>query len=416
MPLDVPLERRRAFTTILILGALSTVSPFAIDMYLPAFPEIARELGTTPARIAISISSYFVGLSLGQMIYGPLLDRFGRRRPLAVGLALYVLAALAITKAHSVEALIALRLVQALGGCAASVGSVAMVRDFFPVDEGAKVFSLLVLILGVSPLLAPTAGSWVVGAVGWHGVFLVLAAIGAVIAYFAFVHLPEGPAPDREVDLSVLPIARTFWRIFRESQFSTYAVAGALSFGGLFVYVAGSPVLFMDIYRVGPRTYGAIFAFLSIGFIGSSQLNLVLARRFGSEQLFRGAVTLQVATGVVALALASLRGGIALSATIAFLFVSLACVGVASPNANSLALAPFDRNVGSASALLGALQIGVGALASLGVGILDPQSAMPVVTLMAATATLGLGALGWGRSRMKSPPLLKAAPADALVH
>ncbi|HEX7655205.1 MAG TPA: MFS transporter, partial [Verrucomicrobiae bacterium] len=158
---------------ILILGALSTISPFAIDMYLPAFPGIADALGTTTAKISLSIASYFVGLAIGQVIYGPLLDRFGRKPPLYGGLILFIVASLMCLRVHTVEELIALRFLQAFGGCVAQVASMAMVRDFFPVQETAKILSLLILILGVSPLLAPSVGSFIALHASWHWVFVV---------------------------------------------------------------------------------------------------------------------------------------------------------------------------------------------------------------------------------------------------
>ena len=164
---------------ILILGALSTVSPFSIDMYLPAFPQIAHDLGTTPAEISLSVSGYFIGLALGQLFYGPLLDRFGRKRPLYAGLSLFVVASLGCLTARSPGLFIAFRLLQALGGCVAQVGAIAMVRDFFPVEESAKILSLLFLVLSVSPLFAPTIGSFVATTVGWPWIFVILAAIRA---------------------------------------------------------------------------------------------------------------------------------------------------------------------------------------------------------------------------------------------
>src|SRR5215469_10568895 len=154
-------QTRSKFVIILILGALSTVSPFSIDMYLPAFPQIARDLGTTPAEISLSVSGYFVGLALGQLFYGPLLDRFGRKKPIYAGLSLFILSSIGCATARSPDVFIAFRLLQALGGCVAQVGAITMVRDFFPVEESAKIISLLILVLRVSPLFAPTVGGFV---------------------------------------------------------------------------------------------------------------------------------------------------------------------------------------------------------------------------------------------------------------
>ena len=177
---------------IFLLGLLSVVTPFAIDMYLPAFSSIASDFKTSTSAIALSLSSYFIGFALGQILYGPLLHRFGRKRPLYFGLVLYVLASIGCAQAHSIHALIALRFVQAIGGCAAQVAALAMVRDFFPARESAKIFSLLFLIIGVSPLLAPTIGSALVTALGWRWIFVILGAYALVTLALIFVFLPEG--------------------------------------------------------------------------------------------------------------------------------------------------------------------------------------------------------------------------------
>ena len=240
-----PRSKRDNFFLVLMLGALSTVSPFSIDMYISAFPQIAADLHATVAKVSLSLSSYFVGLALGQIFYGPMLDRFGRKKPLLAGLALYVVMALACAVTRDVNVLIGLRFAQALGGCAAQVASMAMVRDFFHVDDSAKIFSLLLLILGVSPLLAPTVGSLIVAALGWQSIFLLLAMIVSILAVVVFFKLPEGHVPDRSISLRPRPILATFASVLTEPQFYTYAFAGALAFAGLFVYLAGSPLIFM---------------------------------------------------------------------------------------------------------------------------------------------------------------------------
>jgi DHA1 family bicyclomycin/chloramphenicol resistance-like MFS transporter len=230
---------------ILILGALSTVSPFSIDMYLPAFPQIAHDLGTTQAEISLSVSGYFVGLAFAQLFYGPLLDRFGRKPPLYAGLSLFMLASIGCATARSPEVFIAFRLLQAIGGCGAGVGALAMVRDFFPVEESAKIISLLILVISVSPLFAPTIGSLITASAGWPWIFAVLSGHALMlIALLAFV-LPEGHKPDPDISLRPGAIIKEFLNILALPQFAIYAVAGAFSFAGLFVYVTGAPIIFI---------------------------------------------------------------------------------------------------------------------------------------------------------------------------
>nr|AIA11746.1 drug resistance transporter, Bcr/CflA subfamily [uncultured bacterium] len=182
---------RRYFLFILILGTLSAIGPFSIDMYLPGFPAIAADLNTSVARVTLSLSSFFIGISAGQLLYGPLLDRFGRKKPLYFGLSLYVLASIGCALATTVDTLIVLRFFQALGGCAGMVASRAMVRDLFPVEENARVLALLMLVIGVSPLIAPTTGGYVSAAFGWHYIFIILTVIGAAILAGVHFVLPE---------------------------------------------------------------------------------------------------------------------------------------------------------------------------------------------------------------------------------
>lgn len=393
------MTKKRYFFLILILGTLTALGPFSIDMYLPGFPAIAKDLHESIARVALSLSSFFVGISAGQLLYGPLLDRFGRKKPLYIGLVIYVLASFGCLSAHSIEALIVLRFVQAVGSCAAGVASVAMVRDLFPVQDSAKVFSLLMLVVGASPMIAPTVGGYVTAAFGWQSVFLILAMIGILILLASVFFLPESYQPDISMSLKPRPILLGFWTVLRQPQFYTYAFAGALAFAGLFAYVSGSPLVFMDIFHVSGKVYGWIFAFLSVGLIGSSQFNGLLLKRFRSEQIIYAALICQCLVGLIFLA-GTLNGWFGLYGIVAMLFLFLGCLGIANPNASALSLAPFAKNAGSASALLGALQLGMGAVASVGVSLFNTQSALPMVAIIAATSMLALLVLLLGRKNI----------------
>jgi DHA1 family bicyclomycin/chloramphenicol resistance-like MFS transporter len=382
---------------IVLLGALCVVTPFAVDMYLPAFSAIAAEYKTATPQISLSLSTYFVGFALGQIIYGPLLDRFGRKRPLYVGLILYILCSLGCAMAPNLRAFVALRFLEALGGCVAQVGAIAMVRDFFPVKESAKIFSLLFLMIGISPLLAPTIGSLLLVALGWRWIFVLLAAIASAILAVTFLLLPEGHEPDRSISLRPGPILRGFWDILKEPQFITYTLAGAFSFAGLFAFVAGSPILFMDGYHMGTKAFGIIFAVLVMGFIGGNQLNVFLLRRFTSRQIFFVALVAQVVIGI--LFFAGVRSHIVgLKATLVLFFFFLSCIGLTYPNSAALALAPYSQHAGRASALLGCLQTGTGALISMGIGMLGASS---VVLLLSGTALVALVVLLLGRASIR---------------
>ncbi|MFL5814973.1 MAG: multidrug effflux MFS transporter [Bdellovibrionia bacterium] len=379
---------RSSFLLILTLGILNALTPFSIDLYLPAFPEIARDLNTAVARVSLSVSIYFVGFALGQIIYGPLLDRFGRKPPLYLGLFIYLLATLGCMKASSIEMLLLFRFASALGGSAASVGATTMVRDFFPSKDGAKVFSMLMLVLSVSPLLAPSIGSFIITVWGWRSIFAILSVIALVdVALIAFV-LPNAYSPDPNVSLSLGGVLSSFKRIFANQRFRSYTLAGSLSFAGLFVYVAASPAIYMDGFGLGPKAYGAVFALLAMGMIGGGQLNHVLVKRYGSHQVFKGALLVQMVAGAFLL-LGSLVLDFGMMSTTFSLFVILGCAGITYPNAASLALEPFSTHVGSASALLGFLQLGVGSFVAASVGLLDVKGTLPTAVVIFLSCLLG---------------------------
>ena len=394
------MSKARYFKLILILGSLTALGPFSIDMYLPGFAGIAKDLNTTVANVAMTLSSYFIGISAGQLLYGPLLDRYGRKKPLFIGLLVYILASLGCVFVKDIDTFIGLRFIQAVGSCAATVASVSMVRDLFPVRDIPKVFSLLMLVVGLSPMLAPTVGGYVTDAYGWHMVFLILMFIGIIILFAAQFGLPDSYTPDTTISLKPKPILANFGSVLKEPQFYTYAFTGAIAFSGLFTYVAASPILFMDIFKVDAKTYGWIFAFMSLSFILASQLNSVLLKWFSSEKMIYGALVIQSVIAITFL-ICSIYGLLGLYETIAMLFLFLACLGISNPNTAGLTLAPFERNAGSASALMGAIQLGLGALASFAVGLFVKDSMVPMVVIMTVSTIAALIVLSVGKRTIK---------------
>ena len=384
---------------ILILGLLSALGPFSIDMYLPGFPTIAADLNTSVDQVSYSLSSFFIGICIGQLICGPLLDRFGRKKPLYVGLLIYVIASLGCALATSVEVLIGLRFLQALGGCVCMVAPGAIVRDSFPAKENAKVFSLLILILGVSPIIAPTVGSFVIAGLGWHAVFILLAIIATLLLILVIFLLPESKQPDRSMSLRPKPIITNFLFVLKQPQFFTYAFSGAVAAAGLFAYLAGSPFVFMNIYKVTEQQYGWIFGLVAAGLITCSQLNNVMLRKYDSSQIIKTVLFVQTTIGLV-LFLGSYLDWLNIYTTIGLIFLFLSCQGFSFPNSSALSLAPFTREAGSASALMGALQMGFGALASAFVGLINNGTTLPMTGVMAGCALLGLIILSLGRKRL----------------
>jgi MFS transporter, DHA1 family, multidrug resistance protein len=403
------MTQKRYFFLILILGSLTALSPFSIDMYLPGFPAIAKALNTTTGEVAQSLSSFFIGLAFGQLLYGPLMDKYGRKRPLYFGLGLYIAISIGCFSASSIQMLIVLRFVQAIGSCAAGVAAMAMVRDIFPVEDNAKVFALLILVLGASPMIAPTAGSYLTASLGWQSVFIVLMSIAALLLLAVIFTLPESYKPDPSFSLKPAPMIRNFISVIKVPQFYTYALASSLAFAGLFSYVADSPSVFMLWFHVSGKVYGWIFAFLSIGFIGSSQLNNLLLKYFRSEKLIPPAMIAQVVVAIVFF-IGSFNGWFGLPVTIAFIFMILCSIGIINPNASALSLAPFSKNAGTASSLMGALQLGIGSLATFGISLFKTNSTFPMATVMIISSTIAICVLFIGRSK-----IVKQVEADPSV-
>jgi DHA1 family bicyclomycin/chloramphenicol resistance-like MFS transporter len=412
---DSPMTKKKYIKLILILGSLTALGPFSIDMYLPGFSGIAKDLNTSVANVSMTLSSYFVGISAGQLLYGPLLDRFGRKKPLFIGLLVYILASLGCVFVTDIDTFIGLRFIQAVGSCAATVASVSMVRDLFPVKDIPKVFSLLMLVVGLSPMLAPTVGGYITADYGWHTVFFILMCMGILILLAAQILLPNTFKPDTSISLKPRPIITNFINIIKEPQFYTYAFTGAVAFSGLFTYVAASPILFMDIFKVDAKTYGWIFAFMSLSLISGSQLNSVLLNKFKSEQMIFGALITQAIISIVFLILA-LNNLLGLYETIAMLFLFLSCLGISNPNTAGLTLAPFSRNAGSASALMGAIQLGLGALASFTVGFFLKDSMLPMVVIMTATTVLAVVILTLGKRSIKKTITTSEDDEIIVVH
>src|SRR6186713_341466 len=389
-------KKKKNFYLILVLGLLSAIGPFSIDMYLPAFPDIAKGLHTTVAQVTLSLSSFFIGISVGQLLYGPLLERFGRKKPLYIGLCIYLLASIGCAMAASVNALIVLRLLQALGGCVGMVAARAMVRDLFEVKENAKVFSMLMLVVAVSPIIAPTLGGYITSVLGWRYVFAMLIIVGIIILSGVYFLLPESKKPDPDFSLMPLPLIKNFAGVIRHPQFYTYALTAAISAAGLYAYIAGSPYVFMEIFHVSEKQYGWIFALIAMGLISCSQINSLLLKNYSSEQIIKAALSCQSIIGA-SMVLITFFGWNDLFITIFLIFIFLCTQGFIFPNASALSLASFGHNAGSASALMGAIQMSIGAGTSALVSVFQNHTALPMTAVMACCAVAALSVFSLGR-------------------
>ncbi|MBE9464061.1 multidrug effflux MFS transporter [Dyadobacter subterraneus] len=395
------MSRKQYSFMILILGSLATISPFSIDMYLPGFPRIATDLNTTIDKVQLSLTGYLIGICIGQIIYGPLLDRFGRKMPLYAGLAIYIMACIGCALTSSVEALVAMRFFQAIGGCVGLVSSQALVSDLFTKDKRAEVFSMITLVIAVSPMVAPTIGGYVTAAFGWHWVFIILAFIALLIIGAIYFFLPTGKMPDNTVSLKPQAVMNSFFTVIRQPQFLIYTMAGGLATAAPFAYIAGSSDVFMNIYKVSEQQYGWIFAFLAVAMIGSTQLNHFLLKKFNSEQIIKTTLLYQSVVGTL-LVLGVYNNWYNLYTLIGMMFIFLTGQGLTGPNTSALSLAPFKKHTGSASALMGSWRMGAGAIISIIVSVLHNNTAIPMVGMMAACSLVSLVILFVGNATVNN--------------
>lgn len=368
---------------LLTLGAIVAIGPLSIDMYLPALPEIQRHYATDPAQAQLTLAFFFIGLAAGQLAYGPLADRFGRKPPLLAGLAVYTLASLACAFAPSVDALIGLRLLEALGGSAGMVITRAMVRDRYAPQDMARILSRLVLVMGVAPMLAPLAGSAVLAASGWQAIFVALAAFGA-LCMLAAARLEESHPPERRMlGLSIRSAAHGYAHLLRHRKFVGYALAGGSAQSGMFAYISASAFVFIGGHGLTPTQFSWLFGANAAGLIVASQLNSHMLKRLPAQQVLRWALTGYLVGGILMLTAALTRlGGVAGIAIP--LFVCLASLGFTFPNSIAAAMAPFGDRAGAASALLGTLQFTLAGVTSFTVAHLHGGDAMAMAGVITA--------------------------------
>ncbi|WP_434678209.1 multidrug effflux MFS transporter [Pseudomonas sp. R1-18] len=380
---------------ILILGALSAFGPLAIDFYLPGFPAMATYFGTDEKHIQLTLAAYFLGLSLGQLAYGPVADRFGRRIPLLVGVSLFTLASLACAFAPNLEWLIGARFVQALGGCAGMVLARAIVSDKCNAVESAKVFSQLMLVMGLAPILAPMLGGVLVNGAGWQAIFLCLTVFSALCLTAVAIGLPESmPADHPRQPLS--GALRQYANLFKDRVFIGHALTGGIAMAGMFSYIAGSPFVFIKLYGVPAEHYGWLFGTNAAGFILVAQVNARMLRKFGPAWLLSRAVWVYLAAGLIVLGISLLRTE-QLWPLLVPLFVCLASLGCIIPNASACAMNGQGRRAGSASALMGFLQFSVAAGAASLVGVLHDGTATPMTMVISLCGVLAVSAMAYTR-------------------
>jgi DHA1 family bicyclomycin/chloramphenicol resistance-like MFS transporter len=357
-------------------------------MDLPAFPDIARALHTSASWVQPTLTACVAGLALGQLVIGPLSDRVGRRVPLVAAMTTYAVAALLCASASSVAALIVLRFVQGLAGAGGIVIARAVVRDLRTGAAAVRLFSSLMLVTGLAPILAPVVGGQLLALTSWEGIFVTLAVLSALIALLAGLALPETLPPERRSASGLGRTVHTMRGLLRDRSFLGHALAGALTFGALFAYISGSAFVLQRIYGLSPQVYSLAFAMNGLGLVAASQVNARIVERVGPTRLLRRALGCVAASTAALLVVVSV-GGLSVWALLVPMFAIVSSLAFVLPNATALALADHPEVAGTASALAGVIQFMVGALAASLVGVAGPDTAVPMGIVM---VVLALGA------------------------
>jgi DHA1 family bicyclomycin/chloramphenicol resistance-like MFS transporter len=380
------IERGRKL--ILILGGLSAFGPLSMDMYLPGLPALTKDLGASASTGQLTLSGCMLGIAVGQLFTGPLSDTMGRRRPLLAGLIGYVLASLACAAAPSILTLVVLRFIQGTLGGAGVVIARAIVRDIFSGAEAARIFALLMAVMGVAPVFAPLVGGQALAITSWRGIFVVLAAIGIPLLLATVIWLPETLPPERRHGGGLRATVRTFGRLLTDRSFIVPASSFGLACAVLFAYIAGSSFTLEDVYGVSPQVFSLVFALNSAGLVGMSQLGGRLVGRFGPATLLRfGLGGVAVGSGAVLVVTLAHAG---LAPLLVSLFVIVSFDGLVFPNATAVSLADQEGALGSASALLGVGQFGTGAVIAPLVGLAGTHNAVPMAVLIGVCGVAAL--------------------------
>ena len=373
-------NKKQEYIILLVLGTLIALGPFSIDAYLPGFESIAKDFNTSISQIGLTLTSYFIGISIGQLAYGPIMDKFGRKKPLLIGLGIYFLSALSCMVSPNLEWLIVSRFFLAVGAAAGMVAAKAIVRDVFPVHEVAGAISVLMLIMGGAPIIAPTVGSFIIDSFGWQMIFLFLAVFCLLMIFSVTRLLPESIVPDKLVDLKPKQVAIKYFGILTHSKFWSFAFSGSFAIGAMFAYISDAPKLFMGNFDLTQKEFGLLFGLNAGGLILGSQINRLFLKRFSTLQITLFNSVVLVILSATFLLIALLKLGF-LPTTIV-LFFMLFLLGFQNPNTTALSLEPFEKKAGRASALIGSLKMILGALTSFIISLFHTSSSVPLAVIL----------------------------------
>jgi len=379
---------------IILLGSLTAFDPLSIDMYLPAFPDIGKYFNVGASSVELSLSAFFIGLSLGQLLYGPLADIYGRKKPLLVGTVIYSLASFGATFSSTIEMFIFFRILQALGGCAGMVITRAIVSDLFDKKKAAHIYSLLMLVMGVAPILAPMLGGFLAKTYGWKSIFITLGGLSLLSSLCTLIFLPETHRPTLEKIQrpSIFSLYKKtlsgYADLFKDKSFMSYSLSGGLMRAAMFAYIAGSPFVFITLFHVPADKYALIFGSNAVGIIGCSQINRFILKRFSLEKIYRNVMFISAALAGLLLVNSLFIPHVV--AIIIPLFLLMASMGFIFPNSAALGLAHQGHRAGMASALLGTLQWAIAFFSSFFVSYFHNETAVPMTTVILVSTLLAL--------------------------
>ncbi len=367
---------------LILMAALTAMGALSIDMYLPSFSFIAKDLGVASNIVQLTLSTFLAGLAIGQVFYVPISDRFGRKPPLYFGIGLYLIATFACIFVQDIDILMILRFFQGLGGCSGMVISRAVVRDKMGADGSAKAFSMLMLVFGLAPILAPFIGGVLLTISTWRAIFVTLTLFGALCLAGTYWVMTESRDRQHVVPLQLGSTLQQYWGLFKHRQFISYILCGGLIQAGMFSYISGGPYVLIELYGIKPQHFGFVFGANAIGLIIGSQINARLVVKLGANKVLSKVLWIPpILLGLIAVLVAC--GVNSLPLLLVGLFVYLSCYGFIGPNTAAIALSQQGRQAGTASALMGTLQFGLGMLSGLAMSAWHEASALPLVTTMA---------------------------------
>lgn len=372
---------------LLLMGALTAIGPISIDMYLPAFPSIAQGLHASNSQVERTLAIYLIGMSFAQLVYGPMADRYGRKPPLYGALTLYIIASAGCAFAPNIETLTVCRLLQAMGGAAGMVISRAVVRDHYDTQEAARALSMLMLIMGVAPILAPIVGGQILLLAGWRGIFTLITIAAMILLFTVSRVMTESLHPDRVILLSFANILKTYRELIQDRKFVAFAMSGAMGSATMFGYIVSSPRIFIEYYNVPSQAYGLLFGLNALCLITGSQVSARMLKKFKPVQLLPWALRAMTVAGLAALIL-TLTNLINLPILMGCMMSFMFCQGFVGPNSAAMALSDQGARLGSASALLGTFTIASGACAGFLVSLASGTGPLPMALVLGVCPTL----------------------------